>query len=138
MAALAKKTNRQLRSIYGLAKRIGLDHEGLHDVVFGLTKRKSLGDLLKHEATLVVKTLLKHVEPNALRKHKGNITYLVTPDQVEKIHILAAQMGWSENQINALSQRQYKQPFRRLRVNQAQGLIEGMKSILERKGMVAS
>jgi tRNA1(Val) A37 N6-methylase TrmN6 len=138
MAALAEKTNRQLRSIYGLARKIGLDSVALHDIVFGLTKRTSLADLKKHEATVVVKTLLKHVNPNALRKDKGNVIYLVSIDQIEKINQIAARMGWGEEQINKLSQRQYKKPFRHLRVNQAQGLIEGMKSILERKGTVAS
>ncbi|MBN8222969.1 MAG: DUF1018 domain-containing protein [Spirochaetes bacterium] len=138
MAALAEKTNRQLRSIYGLARKIGLDSEGLHDIVFGITKRKSLADLTRGEATLVVKTLLKHANPNALRKERGNIIYLVTRDQIEKISALASRMGWGEDQINKLSQRQYKKSFRHLRVNQAQGLIEGMKSILERKGTVAS
>ena len=137
MAALAK-TNQQIRAIYGLAGKLGMDLELLHDTVFGLTKRKSLADLTKAEATLVVKTLLKHANPNALRKEKGNVIYLVTRDQIEKINQIAARMGWGEEQINKLSQRQYKKPFRHLRVNQAQGLIEGMKSILERKGTVAS
>ena len=85
MAALAK-TNQQIRAIYGLAGKLGMDLELLHDTVFGLTKRKSLADLTKAEATLVVKTLLKHANPNALRKEKGNVIYLVTRDQIEKIN----------------------------------------------------
>lgn len=138
MAALEKKTRAQLGAIYKLAATIGLDKEALHDLVYGLTKRKSLADLFKHEANVVIKTLLKHVNPGALRKEKGNVIYLVTPDQIEKINQIAGRMGWGDEQIDKLSQRQYKKPFRHLRVNQAQGLIEGMKSILERKGAIAS
>lgn len=138
MAALAMKTKRQLGAIYKLSAKIGLDREALHDIVYGLTKRKSIADLYKHEATLVVKTLLKHANPNALRKEKGNIIHLVNPGQIEKILAIAERMAWGEEQINKLSQRQYKKPFRYLLVVQAQGLIEGMKSILERKGTVAS
>lgn len=138
MAALATKTTKQLKAIYGLAACLNMDAELLHDMVCGLTRRTSIADLTKEEATYVIKTLLNHLNPNALRKEKGNITYLVSTDQVEKIRALAAKMGWGDEQIDKLSVRQYKQPFRRLRVNQAQGLIEGMKSILERKGEVAS
>ncbi len=138
MAALANKSSKQLRAIYGLAKSLGMDSELLHDTVFSLTKRASLADLTKGEATLVVKTLLKHKNPTALQRAKGNVIQLVTPRQVETIQALAAKMLWGDSQIDALATRMYKQPFRRLRVNQAQGLIEGMKSILERKGTVAS
>lgn len=138
MAALAMKTKQQLKAIYALASRLGMDAEMLHDFVFALTRRASIADLRKAEATNVIKTLLQHANPNALRKSKGNITYLVSIEQVEKIDALAKRMLWGHEQIDALSQRMYSQPFRRLRVNQAQGLIEGMKSILERKGTVAS
>lgn len=138
MAALAEKSPKQLKAIYGLAKRLGMDSELLHDLVFSLTKRTSLANLRKGEATLVVKTLLQHANPGALRKQQGNIIRLVTLDQIDKILELAHKMLWGEEQIDKLSTRQYNQPFRRLRVNQAQGLIEGMKSILERKGVKAS
>lgn len=138
MAALATKTTKQIKAIYGLASRLNMDAELLHDTVFGITRRTSIADLTRDEATRVIKTLLDHLNPNALRREKGNITYLVSIDQVEKIRALAAKMGWGDEQIDKLAMRQYQQPFRRLRVNQAQGLIEGMKSILERKGTVAS
>lgn len=138
MAALADMTPDQRGAIFKLARVIGMDRESLHDMVAALTKRQSIAALKKHEATVVIKTLLKHANPKALNREKGNVIYLVAPGQLEHIRTLAEKMLWNDEQIDKLSRRMYKKPFRLLLVIQAQGLIEGMKSILERKGTVAS
>lgn len=119
-------TKKQLRAIWALAHRTGLNEEDLHvrtKLFFG---KNSIRSLTKQEASRVIEYLL----------HKGETTRA----QITLIKILTAQMGWSRQHLNGLAQKMYgKRELGDLNVRQASGLIEALKAIKVRhvKGRAA-
>lgn len=125
-------TKSQMKYIFLCAKKLGLDNQLLHDVVFAATAKKSISRLTSDEAGNVIDVLARQAFPDAPKQKRANVVYLVTEDQREKIAALLAPMGWDEERADKLAMRMYRRPIRRLTSKQAQGLIEALKSILSR------
>ena len=125
-------TKSQLKYIFLCAKKLGLDNQLLHDVVYATTSKKSISKLTSGEAGNVIDVLARQAFPNAPKKRASNIVYLISAEQRDKILELLLPMGWNEQKADALSTKMYKKPMRHLTMRQAQGLIEALKSILSR------
>lgn len=130
--AKAPISKKQIKYIYFCARKLGLDNDLLHDMAYSCTSKKSISKLTMGEAANLIDVLAREAFPSEPRK-QSNVIYLISADQISMLMNLASLMAWGEVQMNNLSQRMYKKPYRHLRTKEAQGLIEGMKSILSRK-----
>ena len=87
-----KASSGQLRMIYGLAKRAGIDNDLLHDIAARLCRCESLAELSKSDGIRIINYLKRQCgEPVA------EPTERLTPAQFGKITALAGQMGWSDD-----------------------------------------
>lgn len=89
-----KVSGKQLKMVYGLAKKVGIDNDVLHDVAARLCHKDSLSALTSYEASRIIE-YLKHIN--------GDDT---VPDRASKgqqglIYSIARAMGW-DNDPNRL------------------------------------
>ena len=82
----------QRRLIFGLARRLSLDDDELHDIVREQTGKTSIKELTSYKAKLVTDHLqmLLGEEPQTPRDRP-------TDKQLNKIYALARSLGWMEN-----------------------------------------
>ena len=132
---MTPELKKKISAIYAISQgKLGLDNDLIHDIVNNLTNKTSLRDLTIPEANKVIASLLKSTDTGTKPKRKtsGKISYLITPAQIAKLEKLGEQMMWGPEQLDKFSLRQYKKPLKQLKLQQAQGLIEALKSIIER------
>lgn len=85
-----KASSGQIKMIYGLAKRAGIDNDLLHDIAARLCHCESLTDLSKSDGIRLINYLKRQCgEPVA------ESTERLTPAQFGKINALAKAMEWS-------------------------------------------
>lgn len=125
---------RKIKAINVIGRlKLGLDDDLLHAVVYDQTSKLSIRELTVPEANRVISTLLNVLDnKKPARNTKGNVAWLITPHQKELILQLSNEMLWGSEQIDKFSIRQYKKPLNQLRLEQAQGLIEALKAIIQR------
>lgn len=95
-------TTKQNKLIWVLAGQIGLDNEGLHELVKGATGKRSIKELSYTETVAVIESLQK---AGARMKKKrqakaplpGNVTEIATPEQRRMISRLEREKGWDAN-----------------------------------------
>jgi hypothetical protein len=124
-------TKKQLRAIWALAHRTGLNEEDLHvrtELFFG---KNSIRSLTKQEASRVVEYLLQKGEVmEKIPERIVDIEGIITRAQIMLIEKLTDQMGWSVRHLNGLAQKMYgARELGGLNVRQASGLIEALKAI---------
>lgn len=116
----------QLRMIYGLSKKAGLDNDTLHTVAARVCSRDSLAELTTREASRLIDTL---------RRYTGDTDEAAgraTEKQRGKIYALARDMGWMDNprRLRAFLEARFKvSDVRFLSHEQAGLVIEAMKAI---------
>lgn len=121
-----KASNAQLRMIYGLAKKAGMDSDTLHTVVDRLCRRESLSMLTVRDGNHVIEYL---------RRHLGEVDEapgMATERQREYILGLARRMGWADNPLRLRNylRAQYKvADVRFLTQRQASAVIDSLKAI---------
>lgn len=126
---------RQLKAIWALSHRVGLDEGALHALVASRTGRASLRELRRSEAAAIIDELLAKVSGRAAVPQKVGAA---TRAQQALLARLAEEMEWPPERLPALARRMYGAPgIRDLTVKQASGLIEALKAIAAREGRAA-
>lgn len=129
-------STKQLKMIWVLARQIGLDDEGLHEMIEGLTGKKSLKELTKTDIKTVVNKLklcgaksAKKRQPT--RELPGNVVEMITSKQKKLIQIFESTLLWQEdpNRLKGFCKRIIKKDM-------ATTKAEGTKLILALKQMV--
>lgn len=135
---MGKRYRYTIKTLWGLAKckELRLTDEELHLLVTRETGKDSIRELngseLAHVCHLLQKQKdgIKHQE-GTLPDRRGNPQ---TGRQRRKVDQLREQLCWEERDVRALTHRMYKvDAVEWLTYYQCQGLIEAMKSILERQ-----
>ena len=121
-------TGAQLRMIYGMAKKIGMDNDELHCMVHGLTGCESLRALDTRQGARVIDRL------NALAGVERTPPNRASPAQQRMILGLARDMGWMEDPARLrgfLESRAGVSDVRYLPPAAAGRIIEAMKAMKE-------
>ncbi|MEW6681337.1 MAG: phage protein GemA/Gp16 family protein [Nitrospirota bacterium] len=122
---------RQLKAIWALSHRVGLDEGALHVLVASRTGRASLRELRRSEAAMVIDELLAKVSGRTSAPRKPGA---MTKAQQALLARLAAELDWPPERLPALARRMYgASAIRELTVKQASGLIEALKAMLKRR-----
>ena len=141
-------STKQYRAIFGMAKAAGVGEDDLRDMLAAHFERESFKDLTDFQAKRLIDILTK-LYPSLKKKRKRRrypdaMFRFITPRQIKMILSFARSMDWDETNINTLTVRMFPKikelherigapvTFRRLSVEQAQGLIEAIKSIQAR------
>ena len=95
-------TNAQLRMIYGLGKRAGLDNDTLHDMAHGMAGVDSLKAMTRQQAARMIDRLM-----NGARTEAVGPANRATPAQRRKIYALTREMGWDDGRLNAFLARRF-------------------------------
>jgi len=139
--AVRPHTAGQLRAIYALGRKRGLDNDDLHDsILSGLANNSiarrtgSFTDLTFSEAERAIARLkgrdfvplrtLQH------RRAKSGVVQIVTDEQLTKIAFLATQRKWSPQTLTNFCVRQCGHPVRT--TVDANKVIEALKAMNER------
>lgn len=131
-------TNKQIKYIYTLAKKLTLNEEFLHEVIELLTGKNSIKKLTSEDAKLVIEKLSHtagqtYKSSTPVPRDKKNVIYFITNDQQRKLRFLAMDTGRDEKALNALSNRLFRKGYKQLTTRQASKLIEACKEIFYRK-----
>lgn len=130
-------TPAQMRCIYAMARKGGLDNDALHAVVENVAAKESIKTLTALDAKKVIDRL------KSLTGQETTGPYdRPTKEQVAKIYALAAKLGWSDDphRLTAWLEKRYDVSHPRfLNEKSTRNCIEAMKAMLaggrgERKG----
>jgi hypothetical protein len=127
---------RQLKAIWALARRAGLQEEGLHRVVESLTGKRSLRSLSKEEARGIIEDLLLKTGMKVISYPGGGGLGQITRAQMALIGGLTMQMGWDRQRLVGLARKMYGVGWLiDLKAKQASGLIEALKVMRKRRAL---
>jgi hypothetical protein len=133
--AVSGITSRQLKALWALSHRAGLDDAALHALVLARTGHASVRELLQSEAGAVIEELAAKVEGRPVVVPRPGAA---TRAQQALLVRLAEQMEWPPERLPALARRMYgAQVIGELTVKQASGLIEALKAMGGRSGRAA-
>ena len=121
-----KASNAQLKMIYGLAKRAGIDSDILHTITARVCHRDSLAALTSFEASRLIDHLKRYL--GEADEGAGR----ATEKQRGKIYALARAMGWMDNprRLRSFLEVRYKvSDVRFLSHEQAGLVIEALKAM---------
>jgi hypothetical protein len=129
-------SEKQLRMIWGLAHRVGLDDDELHEAVKGLTGKDSLKQLTNEDVSCVIRRLT-NAGASIKQKRKArqnfpiNVVEIITPKQRGLIKYFEEKLGWQDNpaRLAGLSRRIIKKEM-------AVTKKEGIKIILAMRQMM--
>ena len=128
-------TSRQLKALWALAHRAGLDDRDLHVLVAARTGHASVRELLQSEAGVLIEELAAKVEGRPVVAPRPGVA---TRAQQAMLVRLAEEMQWPPERLPVLARRMYgAQAIRELTVKQASGLIEALKAMGGRPGRAA-
>lgn len=127
---MTKITPRQLKALWALAHRAGMDDREVHELVAARTGRASVRELTRAEAGGLIDELSAKLEGRSLRPQRpGGITR----SQEARLARFANEMGWSFERVTGLARRMYGvQHVLDLTIRQASGLIQALKVIAGR------
>lgn len=124
-----------LRTLWGLARELGMTSDDLHAVVCRETGRESMKDLPQWELNDVARVLRDMRSGRGTeRKRTDEGGDSRTVEQRRKIYQLAQQLGWGEAQVNGMSMRMFgveRQEW--LGPSQCHKLIEALKAMVKRR-----
>lgn len=131
-----EKTTNQVRAIHAEARKHGLDHDTLHDLIESVTKRtRSIAALTHKEALAVIRQLkgkgFVPLRTLQYRRQQAGVQQLVQPTQLTLIAELASQRGWSAEALQSFCQRQCKRTRPRTTTD-ANKVIEALKAMNQR------
>jgi phage gp16-like protein len=129
----------QIKLLWVQARQLGMDSDGLHEAVLGVTGKDSIKALSSKEAAEVIETLAR---AGAKVKKKGglprklppNVAKMPTRDQRRLIKCFEKKLDWQDNpeRLKGFAQRTIKR--RRARTSaEASRLIEGLKNTVDRQ-----
>ncbi|HET6370186.1 MAG TPA: phage protein GemA/Gp16 family protein [Nitrospiria bacterium] len=137
-------TNRQLRAVWAIAHRAGLNEREVHAEVESLSGKSSIRLLTRREAAAVIDRLLGLKNQGSGVRGQGPARepqYLKTISkerlsaaQLFFIEALGEQAGWETRRVLGLARRMYGvDGLQSLDRRQASGLIEALKTIKRRR-----
>lgn len=131
--ALYKASVAQLRAIYGMAHKTGLDDGDLHALVHGLTGCESLAELTGYNAGRVIDRLKELLGQETGQKMRGSAgPARATGGQQRKILAQVRAMGWAEEpeRLRGWLRKRYQvENVRFLTPQQAGMCIDALKSM---------
>lgn len=119
-------SNAQLRMIFGMAKKAGMDNDELHCMIHGLTGVESIKALNTSQAARIIDRL------NVLTGARKDVAARATAAQQHKILALAREMGWTGDPSRLrkfLEAKAKVSDVRFLSIDSARWIIEAMKAI---------
>lgn len=125
-------TKKQIGKIWATGKKVlGMNSDEIYLLVFGVTGKDSISSLSKAEGIAVIEKMGSIIS-RAGRSPK--VVRMVSREQKEKIQALASRINTHKVLVNpeTMAQRMHGKRLGALNVQQAQSIIEAMKSILER------
>jgi len=129
MGAAKKQSMPQIKTIWGLAKGIGLDKDSLYDIIEAITGKRSMTQCTGTELNKVVSRLGHYKDDHSDDPDKAS------KEQIWKIRQLEKELGWSDNPARL---RGFMKKFAKveriewLKKWQAHKLIESLKKMLEK------
>lgn len=126
---LAKKGKPQIKTIWGLAKNIGLEKDNLYDIIEAITGKRSMTKCTGTELNKVVLRLGRY------KDSQGSDSNKASKEQIWKIRELEKELGWSDNParlqgfMKKFSGVEHKEWLKKW---QANNLIEALKKMVER------
>lgn len=127
-----KVTAAQLKALFALSRKLGMDMEDLHGIAYRVSGTESLRGLTAKEAGKIIEELKERLGQPPLPKTSG--PRRATQEQRRKIFALTRQMGWSDQpeRLRGYIRRMTKvDDDRFLTVQQAGVIIDGLKAMLE-------
>ena len=134
-------SEKQLKMIWGLANRVGLDDDKLHESVKGLTGKDSLKQLTNEDVSYVIRRLT-NAGASIKQKRKArqdfpiNVVEIITPKQRGLIKYFEEKLGWQDNpaRLAGLSRRIIK---KEMAVTKKEGtkMILVMRQMLKEKSV---
>lgn len=129
-------SEQQIKMIWALARQVGLDNDGLHELIEGLTGKKSIGNLTNTDVSLIIEKL---TNAGARIKKKreipkdlpGNVVEMITLKQKKLIKYFNEKLAWQDNpdRLKGFSKRIIKKEM-------AATKEEGTRLILAMRAMV--
>lgn len=101
--AAARIEQRQIKSIWGLAREIGLTRDDLYAILYKVSKKESMRTLTMREANQALQELIrlkesqsgKPIKPSRKRTDEGGKES--TKPMRRKIYMLCKTLGWTDN-----------------------------------------
>src|SRR3990172_5662021 len=95
-------SEKQIRMIWVLAHQVGLDDEGLHEMVAGHTGKDSLRKLTNADISHVIEELTKagariRKKRKAVNDLPVNVVEIITPKQKKLIKYYEGKLEWQDN-----------------------------------------
>lgn len=118
----------QMRMIYALARRAGMDNDTLHDMAMGITGKESLSAMSAAEGAQIIDRLQAYLGAN------GDIPNRATQKQLWLIHRIEAELGWANEpaRLRGLIEKVAGvSDVRWLTVPKARKVIEALKAMQE-------
>jgi Protein of unknown function (DUF1018) len=99
---IAVISEKQIKMLWALARQLGLNDEGFHEMIKGLTGKDSIKDLMLDDVHAVVdKFAQAGVKVKKGRKPARdlpeNVFEIITPEQTNFIRYLEEKLGWQDN-----------------------------------------
>jgi phage gp16-like protein len=136
-ANLKPKTTSQVRAIFGLVRRAGIDDDLRHEMVLSVTGKTSVADLTFDEANKVIK-MFKGVEFKTAprrttlhRRQRANVQQVAQPAHLDLMRSLANHRGMTEDGLRQLSTRIVKH-FPPRTTSETNKVIEALKAMNKR------
>lgn len=116
----------QMRMIYGLARKVNLDDELLHDMVRGQTGCEHIRSLSITQAKALIDRL-KRVAGEPEKETPGD---RATEAQRRMIYALAKELGWDHERLRAFMEKRFNaSAVAFLTASKTKAVIEALKSI---------
>ncbi|MBU2051361.1 MAG: regulatory protein GemA [Gammaproteobacteria bacterium] len=133
------------RRIWASAHEVGLEEDELRDVVESVTTKRSISGLTEFQQTIVIRTLdrLKKDTQKKRRRQKKRISGKsgdqATSRQIGEMRRLSEALGWGRPALRAWLKRCFSAEREEwLSANRASAAIQGLKTMVSRKGSAAA
>ncbi len=130
---MSKITQPQMRKIYALARKKGIDNDLLHDMVKNRCRKEHISSLTKKEAAAIIDDLSGY---RSVMLPTGRPLHMATDKQMYKIQQIERSLGWAGNPARL---RGFCKKYAGvdnpdwMTKQQAWRIIEGLKALLTRE-----
>jgi len=127
-------TTKQISKIFAVGKVLNMSKADIYLFIYGITFKDSLSDLTKQEAWKVIQAMNKIVVKSEL---SSNVIRLASKEQHLKLSELAHKINTHKELVNLdnMSNKMFGKKLALLKTDEAQKLIEALKSIIARKSV---
>lgn len=132
MAGVLMVTPAQVKAIFSLGNKLGMDKEDLHGIAYRHGKVESIKQLSRREAGAVIEELKTRLGQPLTSPMRQNVLYRATPEQQQKIAALVRELGWNDQpeRLRGFVRRMCRvDDVRFLNPDQASRVIEALKAM---------